>query len=107
MYNKYTNMTMLKDDCSSCRTPPPQKQNKTKQHKKETRTKKQNKTKQKSKNKTKKQKQKQKQKQNKTYNILVELFLWLSNIYQAYSNTSKNCTNQNSKKEKFFRKKIL
>ena len=107
MYNKYTNMTMLKDDCSSSRTPPSQKQNKTKQHKKETRTKKQNKTKQKSKNKTKKQKQKQKQKQNKTYNILVELFLWLSNIYQAYSNTSKNCTNQNSKKEKFFRKKIL
>jgi hypothetical protein len=37
---------MLKDDCYSCRTPPPQKQNKTKQHKKETRTKKQNKTKQ-------------------------------------------------------------
>ena len=74
MYSKYTNMTMLKDDCSSCRTPPPQKQNKTKQHKKETRTKKQNKTKQhktkqeqKSKNKTKKTKTKTKTKQNIQY----------------------------------------
>ena len=107
MYNKYTNMTMLKDDCSSSRTPPSQKQNKTKQHKKKQEQKNKTKQNKKAKTKQKKQKQKQKQKQNKTYNILVELFLWLSNIYQAYSNTSKNCTNQNSKKEKFFRKKIL